>query len=117
METGKLGFTDVSDQAGITRELNERSDTDRSEGPWYGFQPVAWDLSSGTPDFNDNILNANIVLRWEYLPGSTVYLVWTHERAGSEPRYGSGFSDDLSRTFRLPVNNVLLAKISYWWSL
>jgi hypothetical protein len=85
-------------------------------GP-QSFQSVAWDLSSGTPDFNDNILNANIVLRWEYLPGSTVYLVWTHERAGSEPRYGSGFSDDLSRTFRLPVNNVLLAKISYWWSL
>lgn len=81
------------------------------------FVPLAYDPSTGNPDFNDKVLNANIVLRWEYLPGSTVYLVWTHERYGSSPFYGDDFSDDLSRTFKLPVNNVVLAKISYWWSL
>lgn len=71
----------------------------------------------GSPDFNDKVLNANIVLRWEYLPGSTIYLVWTHERYGSVASYGGSYSDDVAKTFKLPVNNVILAKISYWWSL
>ena len=65
----------------------------------------------------DKVVNANIVLRWEYLPGSTVYLVWTHERFGTVPTYGGSFSDDMAKAFKLPVNNVILAKISYWWSL
>ncbi|MHC4451843.1 MAG: CRTAC1 family protein [Planctomycetota bacterium] len=61
VETGELRFTDVSAKAGITRELNERSDTDRSEGPWYGFQPVAWDIDgNGHADVfvaNDSVRN------------------------------------------------------------
>jgi len=81
------------------------------------FEPLAYDPSLGSPDFNDKVLNANVVLRWEYMPGSTIYLVWTHERFGSVPTYGRGFGDDIAETFKLPVNNTVLAKFSYWWSL
>ena len=69
------------------------------------------------PDFNEKILNANLVLRWEYLPGSTFYLVWTQARDATDDVFNTTFSDDFSNTFRLPMDNVILAKLSYWWSL
>jgi len=69
------------------------------------------------PDYNEQILNANVVLRWEYLPGSTLFLVWTHAREGYRGVYSTSFGEDFGETFRLPINNVLLLKISYYWSL
>ena len=69
------------------------------------------------PDFNEKILNANLVLRWEYLPGSTFYLVWTQARDATDNVFNTTFPDDFSNTFRIPMDNVILAKLSYWWSL
>ncbi len=71
----------------------------------------------GNPDFNEKIINANLVFRWEYLPGSTLYLVWTQARNGLNGTYDRSISENFSDAFRLPMDNVLLAKISYWWSL
>lgn len=71
----------------------------------------------GNPDFNDRVVNANVVFRWEYQPGSTLYLVWTQLRSGSDAGYDRGFGESFSDAFRLPMDNVLLAKVSYWWSL
>jgi hypothetical protein len=103
-------FTQVFLAKGTYRNYRELT------GP-ESFTTLDYDPSAGSPDFNDKVLNANIVLRWEYLPGSTIYLVWTHERYGSVATYGGSFEDDIAKTFKLPVNNVILAKISYWWSL
>lgn len=68
-------------------------------------------------DFNRLSLNSNLVLRWEYLPGSTVYLVWSQFRHGEHEMYGTSLGNDFSETFQLPLENVLLLKISYWMSL
>jgi hypothetical protein len=68
-------------------------------------------------DFNQQVFNANIVLRWEYLPGSTIYLVWTQARNGFDDRFFNTFSENLSDSFRLPADNVFLLKVNYWWSL
>jgi hypothetical protein len=65
------------------------------------------------PDFNQQIVNANIVLRWEYLPGSTFYLVWTQGRSGDNGLYNQSFGENFSNAFRLPMDNVIFAKISY----
>lgn len=69
------------------------------------------------PDFNEKTVNANLVLRWEYLPGSTFYLVWTHRRYGDGGTFNSGLGQNVADAFRLPADNVLLMKISYWWNL
>ncbi len=69
------------------------------------------------PDFNQKVFNANIVLRWEYLPGSTIYLVWTQARNGYIGSYDRRFTKDFSDAFMLPMDNVILAKVTYWWSL
>jgi hypothetical protein len=68
-------------------------------------------------NFNRVSLNSNLVLRWEYLPGSTVYLVWSQARSGEHGLYSTSFGDDFRDTFQLPLENVLLLKVSYWMSL
>jgi hypothetical protein len=69
------------------------------------------------PDFNELSFNSNVVLRWEYLPGSTMYLVWSQARRGERGDYQTGFSDNFTNTFSLPVDNVLMLKVSYWLSM
>jgi len=57
------------------------------------------------------------VLRWEYLPGSTLYLVWSQARKGANQDYFSLLGDDFRDTFKVPPSNVLLLKVSYLMSL
>jgi hypothetical protein len=66
--------------------------------------------------FNQKVLNANVAFRWEYLPGSTLYLVWTQQRQQDGGLYDWTLSRNFSDTFRLPMDNVILLKMSYWWS-
>jgi len=69
------------------------------------------------PDFNFKSLRGTIVLRWEYLPGSTFFFVWTQNRADfSNPgdfRFGRDFGDLLTA----PGDNIFLVKLSYRWNL
>ncbi len=60
-------------------------------------------------------LVSNTVLRWEYRPGSTIFFVWTHNRAASgdlptDRSWGTGYRD----LFALHPDNTLLIKFSYW---
>jgi hypothetical protein len=64
-------------------------------------------------DFNEVTFNANVLLRWEYLPGSALYLVWTQGRFDDSGNYSSGFGRRFSDTFSLPHEDVLLLKMSY----
>lgn len=68
-------------------------------------------------DMNGATLNANLLLRWEFIPGSTFYLAWTQERYGDSGNYAQTFGKRLGDTFRLPQENVLLAKVAYWFGL
>ncbi len=71
------------------------------------------------PDFRTRAVKVNAVLRWEYRPGSTLFVVWTQSRSGYMP-YDAGF--DLQRDFRRELfrdrpTNVLLVKVNYWISM
>ena len=80
----------------------------------YGYRG---DASYYSHDFNAVTLNANVLLRWEYLPGSTVYLVWTQARYGNNGLYGLGLMQGFKEVLQLPREDVLLLKGSYWFSL
>jgi hypothetical protein len=69
------------------------------------------------PDFNTPSFHSNLVLRWEFLPGSTAYLVWSQARKGVMGNFDTTFAEEFRNTFSLPMENVLLLKVSYWWSL
>lgn len=68
-------------------------------------------------DFNEQALNTNLVLRWEYVPGSTLFVVWSHGRRGASSNAFTSFADNLAATFRNPPAHVVLLKLSYWWNV
>jgi len=66
------------------------------------------------PDFNMRSLRGNAVLRWEYRPGSTVYLVWQQRRSGLEGYGEMDLTDDTRALFRESPENVFAVKVSFW---
>ena len=74
-------------------------------------------------DFNFRQMRGNAVLRWEYLPGSTLFLVWGQSRTAwlqGEPGDAFSLGRDTRRLFNgeadfpTPVTNVFLIKVSHW---
>ena len=75
------------------------------------------DYSLGDPDFDFRELNTNLVVRWEYRPGSAVFLVWSQVRDETTlVREDRGYRRDLDRLFSAPAHNVVLLKISKWFA-
>lgn len=66
------------------------------------------------PDFNSRSLRGNAVFRWEYRPGSTLYLVWTQSRSNSAPVGDFDIYRDRSALFSAHPDNIFLVKLSYW---
>ena len=66
------------------------------------------------PDFNFKSVRANVVFRWEYLPGSTLYFVWTNEKMDYESRGDFSFERDVTRLMRMTPDNVYSIKLTYW---
>jgi hypothetical protein len=69
---------------------------------------------AGNPDFNVHSFRTTNVLRWEYRPGSALFVVWQQGRDGFEPRGDFALGRDVSRMFSVPSQNVFLVKVSRW---
>lgn len=68
------------------------------------------------PNFEGGTLNANLVLRWEYRLGSTLYLVYTHaQNRALTPFFLDGAGFDFRHVAPRPAEDALLFKASYWW--
>jgi hypothetical protein len=69
------------------------------------------------PDFRQRSLRSSLVLRWEYRPGSTAFVVWTQSRFGSLASAAFDAPNFFAHeVFRDPPTNVFLVKVSYWLS-
>lgn len=73
----------------------------------------ATDYAFGKPDFNFRQLRSNLVIRWEYHPGATLFVVWSQERTGAAPDGRFAFTDDLKGLFNVYPSNVFLIKINH----
>ena len=65
------------------------------------------------PDFRVLSFRSNAVLRWEWRPGSTFFLVWQQDRSEAAPR-GSIGGGSLWDAVRSPGDHFLALKVSYW---
>jgi hypothetical protein len=68
-------------------------------------------------DFTFRSLRGNAVLRWEYRPGSTIFVVWTRSGESSLGRGSIDFGSDAGALFRGPSANIFLIKVNYWLGL
>ncbi len=76
------------------------------------FRPYAGPMTSG---LNAKQFNSNVVLRWEYRPGSTLFIVWSQGRGDFHPAAGiRSFAGDFRDVFDLHPDNTFLIKASYW---
>jgi len=75
------------------------------------------DYSIGNPDFNFRQFRSNLVVRWEYTPGSTLYFVWSQGRTDYESTGNFSFRDDIGGLFNVYPQNVFLVKFNRWFSL
>ena len=75
------------------------------------------DFAFSNPDFNVKRFNSTAVLRWEYRPGSTMYVVWGQGRDHRSFDGSTNLRRDTSTLFGTPGTNVFMIKASYWLGL
>ena len=71
------------------------------------------DYTIADPDFNVLQFKSNLVARWEYTPGSTLFLVWSQNRNGFHPTGRFAFQNDFQDLFSIYPQNVFLVKFTY----
>ena len=81
--------------------------TEAGGGPSYSFR---------NPDFSFRQFRSNLVARWEWKPGSSVYVVWSQGRTSEAPSWDESFSHNWSELWGARPDNVFLVKVSYWLS-
>ena len=98
---------DVGDISRTTSKVTVDADG-QGEAPSFTF---------GNPDFTYSSLQANIVYRWEYRPGSALFVVWQHAK-DSELEDIAAFDiwDRTNDILDSAPTNVFLLKLSYWFN-
>lgn len=103
----------------LSRQYDERfielsdQQVDYHEGQ-YHIDNQGWTGEFSDPDFSFNEFRSNLVARWEYRPGSTLYLVWEHNRTGSRPVYQPGWGSNLQQIWKIAPSNTFMIKANYW---
>ncbi len=73
--------------------------------------------SFGNPDFSFRQFRSNLVARWEYRPGSALYVVWSQGRTSDSTLYDDSLGRSFDELWRSTARNVFLVKLQHWFSL
>jgi hypothetical protein len=73
--------------------------------------------SFANPDFSFRQFRSNLVVRWEFRPGSALYLVWGQDRTAYDTPGAGEIGESMDALRSTSPENVFLAKCSYWFSL
>jgi hypothetical protein len=94
-ESGEIVYDDINDQYRVTES-----------GSFL-------DYEFGNPDFNVKEFLSNLVFRWEYRPGSFIFLVWSQNRSGYDPHGSFRFGDDFRDMWDIHPTDAIILKVSY----
>ena len=75
----------------------------------------AADYVLDVPDFNFRALRSTVVLRWQYRPGSSAFLIWSQGRESVTRDRDLALGRDLRGLFGEEAGHVLLLKVNYWF--
>jgi hypothetical protein len=95
------------DEIAYRADTNAYQVTEAAGGPSYSF---------ANPDFSFRQFRSNLVARWEYKPGSSLYVVWSQGRTDQVPSWQGSFSGNWNALWGARADNVFLVKLSYWFS-
>ena len=90
---------------GHAQQRRRRGDAD-GEGP-------SESVTIGNPDFNYISLRGNAVLRWEYMPGATIFFVWTQSREDVHSDGNFYFRKSLNTLLNIKPDNIFMIKLTY----
>ena len=94
------------------RELGSTPEAERYDERFVPWAPTP-DTDAG---FRFRQLRANLVVRWEYMPGSTVFLAWAHGRQADGDHARRSWGDELYDLFDLHPDNTFMIKVAHWIS-
>jgi hypothetical protein len=96
------------------REISATPDAESYDDRFQPYTPP----SNRATRFKVTEFISNSVLRWEYRPGSTLFVVWQHGRAGppENGRFRQSWARDYQELFELHPDNTFLVKFAYWIS-
>ncbi len=75
------------------------------------------DFSFDDRDFNVRSFRMTAVMRWEYRPGSTIFLVWQQQREGEANTGSFDFFRDFGALWSTDTENLFIVKLTYWLGL
>jgi hypothetical protein len=75
------------------------------------------DYTLDNPDFNFHQFRSNLVTKWEFRPGSFLYLVWSSDRTGLAGDPSSTLGQSFNQLWKVFPGNIFLIKFSYWFSV
>ena len=95
------------DEIAFRAEDSSYQVTEAGGGPSYSF---------ASPDFSFRQFRSNLVARWEWKPGSSLYVVWSQGRTAYAQEWEGSFSSNWDSLRGAQPDNVFLVKFSYWFS-
>ena len=111
----------TADKVVYGEDLGTITAVDDADGRSYTVDPdaagPAAPFTFSDPTFNFRSLRGNAVLRWEFIPGSTLYLVWTQDRNDTESVGDLRFGRDVDALFQAKPRNIFLLKVNYWLAM
>jgi hypothetical protein len=72
-------------------------------------------FSIAKPDFTVRSLRLNAIFRWEFRPGSALFVVWTQQRQDRTATGEFDLGSDVNALFNAPADDVFMVKASYWF--
>lgn len=104
-----------------SRDVNKRTRSYNPEEISYDQSTNNYVVSEGSlnytfgrPDFSFREFRSNLVARWEYRPGSTIYFVWENRRQSTDEIYYPEFGHNLDAMFSSRPVNIFMVKMSFW---
>ena len=69
------------------------------------------------PDFNTREFKSNFVFRWEFKPGSIVYIVWAHNQSYYDQPYNSSLKTSIKDLFDATSKDIIMIKLNYYFAI
>lgn len=81
---------------------------------YISLESLDYGFTFDNPDFNLRSVRGSAVVRWEFRPGSALYVVWNENRSDVAPIGDFRFRRDIGALPDAPSRDVFLIKMSYW---